>query len=171
MTKSISVSALILFIAAIIEATIFSNITWLPAVPDFCMICVLYFSLQNGKFHGELTGFVSGLFIDFLSSGPFGLNMLVRTIMGFFSGMFNKTLNTDGFLIPAIIGFTATIIKGILLYLISILFPSSVLSYNPISWMFLFELIMNTILTPLIFKFLSIFNRVLLVKQENYFNA
>ncbi len=171
MAKSISVSALILFVASILEATILSNITWLPAVPDLCLICVLYFSLQNGKLHGELTGFISGLFIDFLSSGPFGLNLLIRTIIGFFGGMFTKILNTDGFLIPAIIGFTATIIKGVLLYLTAFLYPSKVLAYNPLSWIFLFELIMNTILTPLIFKFLSIFNKVLLVKQENYFNA
>src|SRR5574344_3111057 len=155
MIKSFSVSTIIILCAALIESAVLANITVLPAVPDLVLICVLYFSIENGKLMGESTGFISGVFIDFLSACPFGLNCLLRTIIGFIGGMFNKTINTDGFFIPALLGFCTTIIKALLLWLISFLYASSVLSYNPFTISFLFEVLLNTILTPLIFKFLG----------------
>lgn len=166
MIKSFSVSTIIILCAALIESSVLANITVLPAVPDFVLLCVLYFSIENGKLMGESTGFISGVFIDFLSACPFGLNCLLRTIIGFIGGMFNKTLNTDGFFIPALLGFCATIIKALLLWLISFLYPSSVVSYNPFTLLFLFELVFNTILTPIVFKFLSLFKNTIILKPE-----
>ena len=111
MIKSISISAVILLCCALIESAILSNIAFLRAVPDLSLICVLYFSLHNGRVSGECTGFISGLFIDFLSAAPFGLNCLFRTVLGYLGGVFTKTFNTDGIIIPAVLGFCATIIK------------------------------------------------------------
>lgn len=167
MIKSFSVSTIIILCAALLESAILSNISVLPAVPDIVLICVLFFSIENGKLLGETTGFVSGLFLDFISASPFGLNCLLRTILGYVGGLCNKTLNTEGFFIPAVLGFCATILKALLLWFISFLYPSSVVSYNPFTLVFLFELLFNTILTPLIFKFLSLFRKTLIISPEN----
>lgn len=166
MIKSFSVSTIIILCAALIESAVLANITVLPAVPDLVLICVLYFSIENGKLMGESTGFISGVFLDFLSACPFGLNCLLRTILGFIGGIFNKTLNTDGFFIPALLGFCATIIKALLLWFISFLYPSSVVAYNPFTLSFLFEVLFNTILTPVLFKFLGLFHNTVLLKPE-----
>src|SRR5574344_2391095 len=166
MWKSFFVSVIIILCAALIESVILSNITILPAIPDLVMICVLYISLENGKLMGETTGFVSGLFLDFLSACPFGLNCLLRTILGYLGGLFNKTLNTDGFFVPALLGLCATIIKALLLWIISFLYPSSVVAYNPFTLSFLFEVLFNTILTPVLFKFLGLFHNTVLLKPE-----
>ena len=152
--------------AAMIAVSIFSNIDVLPTVPDICLICLLYISLQNGKFVGETTGFLSGLFLDFLSAGPFGLNCLYRTLFGYLGGLFCKSLNTDGILISALLGFCATLVKVLSLWLISFFFPTSVTAYNPFSWEFLFELGMNTVLTPIIFRILGLFRNHLVLKPE-----
>ena len=164
--KSYFASTLILLISALLEAAIISNINLLPSHPDISLICVLYFSLQNGRMMGETTGFTSGLFLDFLSAAPFGLNCLCRTILGYLGGLFNKTINTDGVLIPALLGFIATISKALLLWLLSVLYPANVVSYNPISFLFLFELGVNTLLTPIIFKFLGLFRNTLILMPE-----
>ena len=167
MIKTFLASCLVLLCTALSEATIFSNIQILPAIPDISLICVLYFSLQNGKLLGESTGFVSGLFLDFMSAGPFGLNCLFRTIIGFTGGLFNKVLNTEGILIPALLGFCATLIKAALLWIISLAYSrSNALYYNPITWAFLFELGINTVLTPIMFKFLSLFRNTLILRPE-----
>lgn len=166
MIKSFSISTLIVLCASLIESTVLTNITSLPAIPDLVLICVLYFSIENGKLMGETTGFVSGLLLDFLSACPFGLNCLLRTILGYLGGLFNKTLNTDGFFVPALLGLCATIIKALLLWIISFLYPSAVVAYNPFTLLFLFELLFNTVLTPFIFKFLSLFHTSLLLKPE-----
>ena len=104
MIKSFSLSVFILLVAALLESAILSNIAILPAIPDLSLICVLYFSLHNGKFIGETTGFVSGLFLDFLSGAPFGLNCLLRTLIGYIGGLFSRTVNSDGFFIAILLG-------------------------------------------------------------------
>jgi|SRR5574344_1707668 rod shape-determining protein MreD len=166
MWKSFFVSVIIILCAALIESVILSNITILPAIPDLVMICVLYISLENGKLMGETTGFVSGLFLDFMSACPFGLNCLLRTILGYIGGLFNKTFNTDGFFIPSLLGLCTTISKALLLWFFSFLYPSSVVAYNPFTLSFLFEIIFNVVLTPFIFKLLKLFKNSLLLKPE-----
>lgn len=167
MLKSFSVSALILFCTAIVESAILSNITILPAVPDFLLLCVLYISIHNGKLMGESTGFISGLFLDFMTGTPFGLNSLIRTIIGYAGGFFNKTLNTNGIFIPSVLGLSATVIKALLLLFVNVLYPNYVSAFNPFSWVFLFELIANTLLAPVVFRFLSLFEKSILLKPEN----
>ncbi|MBR3549504.1 MAG: rod shape-determining protein MreD [Treponema sp.] len=167
MIKTISISAIILLCCALIESAILSNIAFLRAVPDLSLICVLYFSLHNGRISGESTGFISGLFIDFLSAAPWGLNCLFRTVLGYLGGVFTKTFNTEGIIIPAVLGFCATIVKCLLILFIAFLFPSSVMPYNPFSSMFLFELCANTILTPIMFKILGIFKNLIVLNPEN----
>lgn len=167
MIKSVLISSIILLFCSLIESAVLSNISLLPAVPDLCLICVLYFSLHNGKIAGECTGFISGLFLDFLSSAPFGLNCLLRTVLGYGGGIFAKIFNTDGILIPAVLGAGATAVKDVIILFISFLFPSSVVSYNPFSFMFLFELCANAFLTPIIFKLLGIFKNLIVLNPEN----
>lgn len=169
MIKSYSISALILLIVTLIETAILSNITILPAVPDLILICVLYFSLLNGKMYGETTGFVSGLFLDFLSGAPFGFNCLFRTVMGYIAGSLYGFVNYSGFVIPMVMGAVGTIIKAFLIWIISLFFPSFVYTYTIISIPFLFELILNSLLTPFIFKLLNVFSRTLSVRSEEIF--
>lgn len=169
MVKSFFISALILLCTALTEATIFSNITLLPAIPDLSLLCVVYIALQNGRLMGEAAGFVSGLFLDFLSAGPFGLNCLIRTVVGFLSGLFTKTINTDGFFVSPLLGCAATILKALLLWAISFLFPFAVVSYTPISWNFLWELGINTVLCPFLYQFLSLFKKSLVLRPEEVY--
>ena len=122
MIKSFSLSVFILFVTAMIESAILSNISILPVVPDLSLICLLYFSLHNGKLIGEGTGFVSGLFLDFLSGAPFGLNCLFRTLIGYIAGLFSRTVNSDGFFISLFLGILGTVAKGLILFVLSFLF-------------------------------------------------
>ena len=166
MIKSFSLSVFILLVASMLESAILSNIAILPAIPDLSLICVLYFSLHNGKLYGESTGFVSGLFLDFLSGAPFGLNCLLRTLIGYLSGLFSRTVNSDGFFISFMLGILGTIAKGLILFVLSFLFPSGVVRFEPFSWIFLFQLCANAVLAPFIFKFLSLFNKTLILQME-----
>ena len=166
MRKSILVSTLIILSAALIEATIFSNIVALPAIPDISLIVVLYLAINNGSTYGELAGFGSGLILDFLSAGPFGLNCIIRTLLGYVAGIFHKRINSETFPIQCFLGFITTILKGLIIFILSFLYKNTVLPYKPISLMFLIELGMNTVLTPLLFLFLNLFRRSLILNPE-----
>lgn len=166
MLKSFSVSALILLCFVIFETAILSNVLFLPAVPDFLLIITLYLSVYNGRLFGVAGGFVSGLLLDFLSVSPFGLHSLLRTIIGYVFGVFNKTLNMNGVFLPIFIGFCATLMKTLLVFIISVFFPDSVVPYSLLSKPFLFELGANALLTPIVFRFLGVFSGVILLDPE-----
>lgn len=165
MSKSILISTFILLSATIIESSILSNISFLFVVPDFVLICTIYFALLNGKIVGESTGFISGLFLDFISGVPFGFNCLIRTIIGYLYGLFSNAVIITGFVMPVLSVGIGTIIKVVLVQLVTLFFPNiSIYVTGLFSYEFLFELGINVLLAPVIFKFLSFFRNSLAVK-------
>ncbi len=170
MTKCILISSFILLCTSVIESSILSNIIFLPAIPDLSLICVVYFSVHNGKIIGESTGFISGLFLDFLSACPFGFNTLFRTVIGYAGGNFNKTLNTSGFIVPLILGIIATVVKIFIVNLVTLLFPfANLIPYKLISTDCLFQIVFNAVLTPLMFRLLRHFDKSILLKPEEIY--
>lgn len=166
MVKSLLISTLFLFSATIIEASILSNISFLIVVPDLVLICCIYFSLLNGKVYGEISGFISGIFLDFITGVPLGLNGIFRTIIGYIGGLFSETIIISGLVIPITSVGIATITKHLLLFLITLVFPKINLNvYGFISYEFLFEFTANIILAPFVFKFLSFFKTQLSIKD------
>lgn len=165
MIKPFFSACLFLLGFALLESAILSNLLFLPVVPDFLLLCTLYFSVQNGTMFGTTTGFVSGLCMDFLSAAPFGLNCLLRTIVGYVGGLFHKTLNINGILLPLLLGFCATLFKALLIQIIALFYPG-VATYTLISAHFAFELVLNSVLTPLTFRFLDLFIHFVLFDAE-----
>jgi len=93
MIKSFTVSSTIILCLLMIETAILSNISALPVVPDLLLLSTIYFSLVNGRTYGQLSGFASGLLLDFVSGVPLGFNCLYRTIIGYAAGFFCGTLD------------------------------------------------------------------------------
>lgn len=165
MTKSFLCSILIILGASLIESTILSNLYILPVIPDLVLICSVYISLLNGRTYGQLTGFVSGLTLDFITGVPFGLNCIFRTITGYVYGLFANHIVITGLIIPVVTVGTATLLKTILIWVISLFYtainPVSIISSN-----FLIELLFNIVLSPVVFKFLSFFKKTINIHPE-----
>lgn len=166
MLKSFFSTILAMFCFLLLETAVFSNLTYLPAIPDFLLIITLFVALNNGSLLAESTGFASGFLLDFLSASPLGLNALLRTILGFVFGLFHDVLNASSLLLQFAYGAIATIIKAIVVYIISFFF-NGVVHYSLFSQIFITEVLLNAIFTPLIFHFLSLFSEVLIVKPES----
>ena len=165
MSKSFFSSLLVIFCFVLFETAIVSNLNFLPASPDFLLIIILYISLNNGILLGETTGFCSGLMLDFLTGSPVGFNALLRTILGFIAGFFHNVLNDSSFFLQILYGFVATLVKAFFIFLLSVFFKG-VQSYPFFSFVFLTEIILNSIFTPLMFMFLNLFSDFLLLKPE-----
>jgi rod shape-determining protein MreD len=166
--KSIVSQTITILFFVLFETAILTNIQNLPAIPDLLLISVLYFSVCNGSLSGEITGFLSGIVLDTLSAAPLGLNALLRTLLGYFAGKFHRVLNIEGFFVRALLGFMATLFKAVIIWLIHFFYPQgTILVYNLLSIPFLVELAMNTLLTPIMFSFLSIFSAFLIARTEN----
>ena len=160
MIKYFFVTIGILMGFALFESAILSNILFLPAIPDFILLCVLYISFTHGRAIGVTSGFFSGMIIDFFSGCPFGLNCLLRTVIGYASGFFYKTFNTSGIFLPVVIAFLGTIVKFLFQSFISFFYPNIVNSQSIFSFLFLSELVMNMVFAPIIFKFLAVFDSI-----------
>lgn len=166
MVRSFFTTILAMFCFLLFETAVVSNLTFLPAIPDFLLIITVFISLNCGSLLGESTGFVSGFLLDFMSASPLGLNALLRTILGFIFGLFHDVLNTSSILLQFIYGAVATIVKSIVIYFISFFF-NGVVPYSLFSQIFLTEILLNALFTPIIFQFLSLFSEFLIVKPES----
>lgn len=166
MAKSIFISVMTLLCCTIIESSILSNISFLLIVPDLVLICSIYFSMVNGSLYGESMGFVSGLFIDFISGVPFGFNCLYRTIIGYLAGIFSSTIIISGFLMPVISVAIGTIVKTLLIIIIS-LFYTNIHSAGFLSYDFLFEFLINIFMAPFVFKILNFFRNSISIRNKD----
>jgi rod shape-determining protein MreD len=55
--------------------------------PDGVMLFLTWYALHEGRQRGTLTGFVLGAAMD-AAYGTWGIHMCVKTLVGFFAGMF-----------------------------------------------------------------------------------
>ena len=166
MIKSFTVSSTIILCLLMIETAILSTISALPVVPDLLLLSTIYFSLVNGRTYGQLSGFASGLLLDFVSGVPLGFNCLYRTIIGYAAGFFCGTLDFTGVFIPCVMGASGTIVKFFLIYIISLFFPAVTMAHGIISIYFLFEFVINIILAPIMFKLFGAFEKLILIRSS-----
>lgn len=155
MTKQVLFTVLLCVIAGILQSTVIPQFSFFNVVPDLAL-CVLVFSAYvNGVMTGQVSGFFSGLLLDFLSSAPLGLNCLIRTIVGALAGIFKGALFLDFFMMPVILCALATIIKAILIFILNIIFGSGVPPYSIFSATLWIELGLNCLSAPLLFFLLK----------------
>ena len=156
MIKKILLACAFAIIAAILQSTVLSRIALFGAVPDLALVIIVFCAYINGTMAGQLSGFCSGLLIDFLSAAPLGLNALIRTLIGALAGLLQGAFFLDFFLLPMILCASGTIIKAITLFLLHLLLPGAVPTYallTPTLWI---ELGLNSIAAPFIFALLKL---------------
>ena len=167
MIKRVVWGAVFILAAALLQSTVLSRLSfYIHAIPDIALCILVFIAYVNGAMTGQLTGFVSGLILDFLSASPLGLNALIRTIIGAATGLIKDTFFLDAFFLPIVLCVGATVAKALLLFLLHLLFPEMVPSYTLLGFTFLVELGMNALLAPALFAFLRLFKSILVEKRE-----
>ncbi len=149
-------SVAVLF-CALFQAAILANIAFLPVVPDLVLLVVVYVSFVNGSTVGSTTGFISGLFLDFLSASPIGLNSFTKPLIGFVAGKFSGSFILSPVLIPMGMGLVATVMKAATTLVLSLFFGSGILAYRLNGEVLWLEILANSLCAPLIFGVLGFF--------------
>ena len=88
-------AAVLLFVAAIAQVSIFSQLHVFGAVPDFLLVSLVALSLLRGSVAGAAGGFFAGLLVDTASLGTLGLTSLVLTLAGYWIGRYGETTGRD----------------------------------------------------------------------------
>jgi rod shape-determining protein MreD len=117
--------------------------------PDILFIIVVYFAYAFGAFYGQMVAFVSGLIRDSISGSPLGFLTLPSVFIAFIIGMFGKEILKDNLLNVALMIFAASFVKGIISFLLSIIFLSA--DVFSIVSIVLPESLYNAIIAPAIF--------------------
>jgi rod shape-determining protein MreD len=167
MAKNVIWTTIFSIIAGILQSTLLSHLAINHAVPDLALGILVFTAYQNGTMTGQLSGFSSGIFLDFLSAAPIGLNAFVRTMIGALAGRMNGTFFLDGFFLPMALCAGATAIKAALYFVLHVLFSGAVPAYTlfePTLWV---ELMLNTVTAPVLFGFLKLFQSLLVGRRKN----
>lgn len=155
----------IVFLAIVVQSVVFPIFFKNDYMPDISLIALIYFSINYGKVLGQNLGFTSGIILDSLSGVPFGLNALVRLVMGFLLGFFQGKIFLDKIILPCIIITICTSSKFFLYYLVSIFYPID-LNINFFSLRYLVELGMNIVLTPFVFMLFNALGKKIYPKRD-----
>lgn len=88
-------TAVLLFVAAIMQVSIFSELHLFGAVPDLLLVTLVAVALLRGSVAGAVCGFFAGLIVDTATLGTLGLTSLVLTLAGFWIGRYGETTGRD----------------------------------------------------------------------------
>jgi rod shape-determining protein MreD len=88
-------AAVVLFVAAVAQVSIFSQLHVFGAVPDLLLVSLVAIALLRGSLVGAVGGFFAGLLVDTATLGTLGLTSLVLTLAGFWIGRYGETTGRD----------------------------------------------------------------------------
>jgi rod shape-determining protein MreD len=88
-------AAVLLFVAAIAQVSIFSQVHVFGAAPDLLLVSFVALALLRGSVPGAVGGFFAGLIVDTASLGTLGLTALVLTLAGYWIGRYGETTGRE----------------------------------------------------------------------------
>lgn len=88
-------AAVLLFVGAILQVSIFSQVHVLGGVPDVLLVMLVAVALLRGAILGAVGGFYAGLLVDTATLGKLGLTSLVLTVAGYWIGRYGETTGRD----------------------------------------------------------------------------
>ncbi len=88
-------TALLLFVAAIVQVSIVSSLTLIGGRPDLLLLTLVAVALLRGSVTGAVGGFCAGLVVDTANLETLGLTSLLLTIAGYWIGRYGETTGRD----------------------------------------------------------------------------
>lgn len=167
MSKTVGWATVLILIVGIIQSSLLSKITSFNVIPDLALVILVYISYVNGSMVGQITGFASGFFLDFLSFAPLGFNALTRTVIGYLVGIIKGTFFLDIVIFPFLLCTSATILKAVIIAIVHFLFNANTPVYSFTGNLLWLEVILNGVSAPFVFAFLKLFKKMLEPRKEN----
>jgi rod shape-determining protein MreD len=87
---ALKVGALV-FVAAIVQATLLGSIDIGGGRPDLLLVTVVAIALVRGTTVGAIAGFAGGLLFDLATFGTLGVTSLLLTLTGYWIGRYGET--------------------------------------------------------------------------------
>jgi rod shape-determining protein MreD len=88
-------SAALVFVATILQVSVFSTVTILNGTPDLLLVAIICVALLRGPVVGAVIGFWGGLLVDTANLGTLGVTSLLLTVAGYWIGRYGETTGRD----------------------------------------------------------------------------
>src|SRR5207248_8848217 len=103
-------AAALVFVAAILQVSVFSSVTILHGTPDLLLVGIISIALLRGPVTGAAVGFWGGLLLDTANLGTLGVTSLLLTVAGYWIGRYGQTTGRDRAHAPFVSVAVATIL-------------------------------------------------------------
>ena len=94
MTDAAAITVLV-FVAALLQATLFSTLHVLGGTPDFLLLVLIGIALMRGAVTGAVAGFGAGILLDVLTLDTLGVTALVLALAGYWTGRYGETTGRE----------------------------------------------------------------------------
>ncbi|MGD9938240.1 MAG: rod shape-determining protein MreD [Clostridia bacterium] len=168
MIRRLAFSFLFVSSLLIIQTTWLDAIAIFSVLPDLALLSILYISFKAQGLQGQFTGFFSGLLQDGVSAAPLGLSAIINTLIATLFNSLSGRFYIDKVLMPMFFGLSATILKAIMLMILSWIFKGKILTYDftqPLIWI---EVAYNSIIAPVLFFFMKFFDKLILPVESRH---
>ncbi|MHB1136304.1 MAG: rod shape-determining protein MreD [Coriobacteriia bacterium] len=145
--------------ALVLQVMIAPHIALFGVTPNLLLLVVITLAFVEGSSEGATVGFIAGLLMDLLSTGPIGAWALVMSVVGYLSGSLRRNLFAEGWLAPVTVGVITALVADFA-YLIVV----TVIGVGPAFWSALGRLVLpravyNAVLVMLVYPWLARFLR------------
>jgi rod shape-determining protein MreD len=87
--------AAIVFVAALLQVTLFSSLDVLGGTADVLLLSLLALALLRGAVVGALAGFFGGILVDVMTLDTLGVTSLLYALAGYWVGRYGETTGRD----------------------------------------------------------------------------
>jgi rod shape-determining protein MreD len=88
-------AAVVVFVAAILQASVFSSVDILGGTPDLLLVVLVSIALLRGPVFGAVAGFAGGILLDIANLATLGFTSLLLTLVGYWVGRYGETSGRD----------------------------------------------------------------------------
>jgi rod shape-determining protein MreD len=113
--------AVLLFIAAILQVSVFNAVSIFGGTPDVLLVTLIAIALLRGSIPGAVGGFFAGLVVDTATLEILGLSSLLYLLAGYWTGRYGETTGRDKTHAPVLAVGVITILYTILLLILRFL--------------------------------------------------
>lgn len=158
--------SLIVILNLILQSTVFQWFKIYGVLPNTSLILVISFAIYSGKNKGAMIGFFVGILHDIVFGRTIGLNALVFMITGYLVGLMDQKIFKDNLIIPFTLTALATIFYETINLLLIFLLGYRIELFNVIKKMLIAEVIYNSILSLIIYFYVSKLFKSSLMKKR-----
>jgi rod shape-determining protein MreD len=147
MTLDIAKAAAAMFVAAIVQVTLLSDIDVFHGAPDLVLVTLVAVALLRGTIFGAAAGFGAGLVVDTATLQTLGVTSLLLTLGGYWIGRYGETTGRDRTHAPFLSVAVATLLYSLGALVLHYMLGDPVPAHRVLLNAFPFELLFNLVLT------------------------